>query len=416
MDRKIEKKKWTFKRIATYGGIAIGIIFVGYQLLFADRRSRLRVDKDKITIAKVYRGVYKDFIPQTGIVQPAHTVYLDAIEGGTIKKVVAVSGALLKTGDEVVELRNLNRELQVLEQESTFNESINRVRETRLTILQNDLTEKTSLAAIDNQLDVLKPKYERMKELRDKNLIAQQDFEQVKADYEYNLKRKDLTYQAYKIDSLNRSRQLSQLDDSEQRMLENLAGVSKLLDNLIIRAPIDGRLSRPELEVGQSIQPGERLGSIDEVGSYKVQVPIDELYLPRISSGLKASADYNNKTYDLVITYVYPTVQNGRFNVDMNFTGDVPSDIRVGMSLRMHIELGQPSEELLLPVGGFYKDTGGNWVFVVNKAGNQAVRRDVKFGRKNSEDFEVLDGLEEGDEVIVSSYENFGNNEVLILN
>jgi HlyD family secretion protein len=192
--------------------------------------------------------------------------------------------------------------------------------------------------------------------------------------------------------------------------------VSKILDNLVIRAPIDGQLTRPQLDVGQSVNPGQRLGQVDVVGSYKVRVEIDEIYLPRITEGLKGTTSFANNNYELTITYVYPNVTNGRFPVDMNFVGEIPQGIRRGLSLRLRIELGQSSEELLLPVGGFYKDTGGNWVYVLDADGNRAVKRSVKLGRKNTEHFEVIEGLEPGDRVITSSYENFGNNEVLVLN
>jgi HlyD family secretion protein len=198
-------------------------------------------------------------------------------------------------------------------------------------------------------------------------------------------------------------------------MLQNLEGVGKILDNLTIRAPIDGQLSTPQLDAGQNVNIGQRLGQVDIVGSYKVRVPIDELYLPRISTGLHASTTFAGRDYSLIITYIYPTVLNGRFEVDMNFDAGTPDGIRRGQSLRLRIELGQSSEELLLPVGGFYKDTGGNWVYVLED-GDKAVRRDIKLGRKNTEHFEVLEGLQPGDRVITSSYENFGNNEVLILN
>jgi len=416
MDKKIEKKVWTFKRIATFGGIAIFVIFVGYQFIFADRRSKLKIEKDKITIAEVKRGEFKEYIPQTGTVEPARTVYLDAVEGGTIKRVVAESGAMLKVGDVVLELSNLNRELQVLSQEAALSESINRNRDTRLGITQNELTQRSELALIDNQLAIFGPQYERQKQLFEKKLISKQDFERTEADYKYNLERKKFTYAAYRNDSMDRGRQLREINELERRMSLNLEGVGKILDNLVIRAPIDGQLSRPQLDPGQNINPGQRMGWIDVVGVYKVKVPIDELYLPRITTGLRASTTFNNKDYELEIMYVYPGVTNGRFEVDMNFIGETPPGIRRGLSLRLRIELGQSSEELLLPVGGFYKDTGGNWVFVVED-GNRAVKRDIKLGRKmGSEYFEVLEGLTPGDKVITSSYENFGNNEVLILN
>jgi HlyD family secretion protein len=415
MDKKIQKKTWTVKRVATYGGIAIFVVFIGYQFIFADRRQKLQIEKEKITISTVQRGVFQETIPQTGIVEPSHTVYLDAIEGGTIKRVVAESGQMLKKGDIILELSNLNRELTVLGQEVQTVESITRVRDTKLLITQNDLNQRNLLASIDNQLERIEPQYKREKQLLEKNLIARQDFEKTEADYKYNLERKKITYESYKNDSLDRIRQIRELNYSENKMSESLKGVGRILDNLIIRAPMDGQLSRPQLDIGQNVNIGQRLGQVDIVGSYKVRVPIDELYLPRITEGLQATTTIANKDYVLSIAYIYPTIQNGRFDVDMKFEGETPQGIRRGQSLRLRIELSQSSEELLLPVGGFYKDTGGNWVFVLED-GNRAVKRDVKLGRKNPENFEVLEGLKPGDKVITSSYENFGNNEVLLLN
>lgn len=417
MDKKIVKKKWTFKRIATYVGIGLFVIFVGYQFIFADRRSTLKVDRDKITISTVKRGIFQETIPQTGLVEPSRTVYLDAVEGGTIKRVAKESGAILKKGEIILELSNLNRELNVLQQEAQLNQSINQLRETRLQISRNDLEQRQTLAQIENQLQILEPQYIRQKQLYEKKLISKQEFEKTEADYKYNLERKRITYEVYKADSIDRIRQFNDLNFSERKMIQSLQSAGKILDNLIIRAPMDGQLSLPQqLEVGQNVNPGQRLGLIDAVGSYKVRVPIDEIYLPRITVGQRATTTFNNKDYVLEISYVYPTIQNGRFDVDMKFVGETPQGIRRGQSLRLRIELSQSSEELLLPVGGFYKDTGGNWVFVLEESGNRAVRRNIRLGRKNPEHFEVLEGLQPGDRVITSSYENFGNNEVLILN
>jgi HlyD family secretion protein len=416
MDKQIKKKTWTLKRIATYGGIALFVIFIGYQFIFADRRSKLKIEKDKITISEVKRGVFQEFIPQTGTIEPSRTVYLDAVEGGTIKRVVAESGAMLKQGEIVLELSNLNREIQVLSQEASLNQSVNELRQTRLSLTQNDLAQQQTLAEVDKELAKLVPQYKRQKTLFEKKLVSKQEFEGVEADYNFNLKRREITYRTYKADSIERIRQVKDIMASETRMMQSLEGAGKILDNLIIRAPIDGQLSRPQLDPGQSINLGQRMGWIDVVGSYKVKVPIDELYLPRITTGLHATTTFNNKDYELEIKYIYPGVTNGRFEVDMNFIGDVPPGIRRGQSLRLRIELGQSSEELLLPVGGFYKDTGGNWVYVLED-GNRAVKRDIKLGRKSgAENFEVLEGLQPGDKVITSSYENFGTNEVLLLN
>ncbi len=414
MDRKIQKKKWTVKKVGTYVGIAFFVSFIGYHLIFGEHRASLRVDREKITIATVSRDVFQEFIPQAGTVEPSRTVYLDAVEGGTIKRVVAESGAMVKQGDIILELSNLNRELAVLQQEASLNQSINEARNTRLGITQNDLQQRQELAQIDNQLAILGPQYKRHQQLYEKKLIAKQEFEKTEADYNYYRQRRNITYEVYKNDSINRIRQLAQMNFSEQKMIESLEGVGKILDNLVIRAPIDGQLSHPPLDAGQAVATGQRLGWIDVVGSYKVRVPIDELYLPRITPGLRAETNFNNQRYLLEITYKYPGVTNGRFDVDMNFVGEAPSGLIRGQSLRLRIQLGESSEELLLPVGGFYKDTGGNWVFVVK--GDRAEKRGIKIGRKNTEYFEVLDGLEPGEQVIISSYENFGKNEVLILN
>ncbi len=415
MDKKIKKKKWTVKRIATYSGIALFVFFVGYQVLFADRRSKLKVDLEKITVSTVQRGVFLEFIPQTGTVEPSRTVYLDAVEGGSIKSIVAESGTMLKKGDVILELSNLNREIQVMQQEAQLVESINQTRTTRLNITRNDLEQRQQLALIENALATTEPKYNRQKQLFEKKLISKQEFEQTEADYKYNLERKRITYEVYRKDSIERIRQLHSMDQTEGRLSMSLEGAGKILENLVIRAPIDGQLSRPQLEVGQAVNQGQRLGQIDILGSYKVKVPIDEIYLPRISQGLHATTTFAGKDYELEIAYIYPNVIAGRFEVDMNFVGDTPPGIRRGQSLRLRIELGQSSEELLLPVGGFYKDTGGNWVFVLDGE-NRAVKRDIKLGRKNTENYEVLEGLQPGDKVITSSYENFGNNEVLLLN
>jgi len=418
MDKKLVKKRFTVKKVATYLGSAALVIFVAYQFIFADRRSTLKTEKDKITISEVKMGEFKEYIPQTGTVEPARTVYLDAIEGGNIKRIIRESGAIVKAGDPIIEISNLSREIAVLQQEAELVQSINRSRDTRMTILTNDLNQRGQLALIDQQLAVYTPQYQRQKILLEKKLIARQDFEATQSNYIYNLDRRKFTYEAYKRDSLNRILSLQDMDVSEDRMKKNLISVRTILDNLNIKAPVDGQLTlAAHWEVGQAVAMAQRLGQVDVVGSYKVRVPIDELYAPKISVGLPASTDLAGKTFNLEIKYLYPNVVNGRFEVDMEFVGETPQGMRRGQSLRLRIELGQPSQELLLPMGGFYKDTGGNWVFIVEEGSNRAVKREVKLGRKmGSEYFEVLEGLKPGDHVVTSSYENFGNNEVLILN
>lgn len=413
MDRKIEKKTWTFRRIAAILG---GIILLGgifYQIGFADHRSTMNVDKDRLSIATVSKGEFTDYILVSGQIEPARTVFLDAIEGGMVNQVIRESGALLKKGDTILVLTNSNLQLDVMQRETMLYEQINNLRQTRLLLDQNDLNQQGQLAEIDYQISLLEPQYKRFKELHEKKLVSDREFEEVKEQYEYNVKRRKLTYTSYRNDSIARSFQLNQLRQSEGRMNASLNGVGNILNNLVITAPIAGQLATPQqLEIGQAINPGQRYGQIDILDEFKVRVPIDELYLPRISQGLRGKFTLSGQDYELEISKIYPTITNGRFEVDMVFPGESPAGIRRGQSVRIRLELGQSEQSLLLPTGGFFKDTGGNWVFVLNAAGN-AEKRNIRLGRKNPEFYEVLEGLVEGEKVIVSGYENFGNNEVL---
>ena len=416
MDRKIKKKIWTFKRISLY---AVGLLFVSfvlYSFFFADKRSKYNVDIEKITIAEVTFGVFQDFIPVTGTVLPSTTRYLDAREGGIIQSIEKETGDLVKKGDVILRLANSSLELSVLSQQASLYEQINRSTTTRLSLNQNDLNQQQRLAEIDLQINLLKPQYERFRQLYEKDLISKRELEEIEEQYKYNMIRKELTYTSYKIDSTARMRQLQELNASEDRMRQSLEGVNMILDNLVVRAPLDGQLATPDHELGQSIVRGERIGQTDVLGFYKIRVRIDELYLPRVDIGLNGSFSQSRKSFGLVITKIYPTITEGRFEVDMEFTGDQPESLKRGLSVRIRLELGNSAQALLLPMGGFYKDSGGNWVFLVDKSGNRAVKKDIRLGRKNSEFFEVMGGLEAGQKVITSSYDHFGDNEVLLLN
>ncbi len=416
MDKAIEKKYWTRKKIILFSAIAILGVLLLYFVVFNASQKTYSIDKSKVTISEVARGTFNEYIPQTGTIQPKVTFFLDAIEGGVIKNVHKESGSEVQEGDVIIELSNLNRELSVLGQEASLNESINRVRQTRLSLEQNDLQQLQTLAEIDNQLDKLKPRYLRNKKLYEKKLISKQAFEEIDADYQYNLKRREFTYKSYKQDSISRKRQLVQLNQSERRMTESLQGVAKILDNLTIKSPIDGLLSTPKLFEGQSITPGERLGQIDGIGSYKVKAQMDELYLPRIEKGLNATTEINGKQYNLNVAYIYPTITDGRFETDLEFIDEVPDGIKSGQTIRLRIELGNSSEETLLKAGAFFNQSGGNWVYVLNEGGTRAEKKEVKLGRQNSEFYEVVSGLELGDKVITSSYKNFGDNEIIKFN
>ncbi len=415
MDRKIKKKIWTFKRISLY---AVGLLFVSfvlYSFFFADKRSKLNVDLEKITVAEVSYGVFQDFIPVTGTVLAGTTRYLDAKEGGIIQSIEKETGDLVVTGDVILRLANSTLELQVLNQQASIYEQINRSTTTRLSLNQNDLNQQQRLAEIDLQINLLKPQFERYKTLFEKDLISKREFEQIEEQYKYNKIRKKLTYASYQADSTARMTQLQELNASENRMRQSLKGVNMILDNLVVRAPINGQLMTPDHELGQSMVRGERIGQLDVLGVYKIRVRIDELYLPRVDIGLHGSFNQSQESYGLVITKIYPSVTEGRFEVDMEFTGEQPESFKRGLSVRIRLELGNSAKALLLPMGGFYKDSGGNWVFLVDENGGRAVRKDIRLGRKNSEFFEVMGGLEAGQKVITSSYDHFGDNEVLLL-
>jgi HlyD family secretion protein len=403
------------KRIALYAAGLLFVSFVFYSFFLSDKRSKLNVEREKSTISTVRYGVFQDFIPVSGYVLPMTTRYLDAKEGGTIQAIEKETGDIVSEGDVIIRLTNSTLELSVLSQQASLYEQINRSTTTRLSLNQNDLNQQQGLAEIEMQINLLKPQYERFKMLYEKDLISKREFEVVEEDYKYNLRRKELTYKSYQADSTSRIRQLKELNASEMRMRQNLEGVNRILDNLVVRAPIDGQLATPDHQIGQAIVRGDRLGQIDVLGSYKVRVSIDELYLPRVDVGLRGSFKQSNELYELIITKIYPTISEGRFEVDMEFTASQPESIKRGLSVRIRLELGNSEQALLLPMGGFYKDSGGNWVYVLDDSGDRAQRQNIRLGRKNAEYFEVISGLEAGQRVITSSYDHFGDNEVLIL-
>ncbi|MEB2781424.1 HlyD family efflux transporter periplasmic adaptor subunit [Algoriphagus sp. C2-6-M1] len=414
MDRKLAKKTWTPKRIAWIVGGVVLVAGIIYQIGYADHRSTMNVEKDRLSIATVSKGEFTDYILVSGQIEPAQTFFLDAVEGGMVAQIVRESGAIVDVGDTILMMANSNLQLDVMQRETMLYEQINNLRQTRLFLDQNDLSQQGQLAEIDYQISLLQPQYKRFKELHEKKLVSDREFEEVAEQYEYNLKRKELTYKSYKSDSIARAYQLAQLRQSENRMNASLNGVGQILNNLVIKAPIAGQLAMEQIEVGQAINSGERYGQIDVQDEFKVRVPIDELYLPRIGRGLRGKFTLSGVDHELEITKIYPTITNGRFEVDMTFTGESPQGIRRGQSVRIRLQLSDSEQSLLLPTGGFFKDTGGNWVFVINSSGN-AEKRNIRLGNKNPEFYEVLEGLVEGEKVIISGYENFGKNEVLEL-
>lgn len=415
MDRVIEKKKWPPKKIAAVSAGGLLLCFVLYSFMFGDGSSKLNVETEKITISEVTRGPFQEFIPVTGTVLPIKTIYLDAIEGGRVEKRFIEAGTFVKEGDVILQLANTNLLLDIMYREAQFFEQSNNLRNTRLMMEQNSLNLKRELTEIDYQIQRLQRNHERAVELVKKNLISQQEYEIAKNDYEYYLKRKELAIQSFKQDSLFRQAQIENLESSLERMQANLGVVKQKLESLYIKAPATGQLTSLNAEIGESKSPGERVGQVDILDGFKVRAGIDEHYLARINPGQTGEFDFAGKTYKLVAKKVFPEIREGRFDVDLEFEGEEPEGIRRGQTLHIRFELGDLSEAVLLPRGGFYQKTGGQWVYVLTGSGDSAVKRSIRLGRQNPQVFEVLEGLEPGEKAITSSYDSFGDIDKLIL-
>ena len=415
MDRTIEKKRWPPKKIA---GLLIIILFcslVLYGFLFTDRSSKLNVDAEKITINRVTKGQFQESIPVIGNVLPIKTVYLDAVEGGRVETRYIEAGTLVQEGDEILKLSNTNLLLDIMYREAQLFEQSNNLRNSRLLMEQNRLALRRELAEINYNIKTQKRIFERSTRLAEKNLISQEEYEQAKDDYEFLLEQRELTLETQKQDSLFRQTQIAQLETSLERMESNLSIAKQKLENLVIKAPLAGALTSLNAEIGESKAAGERLGQIDVLDGFKVRAGIDEHYLHRIEIGRSGTFDFAGKSYRLTINKIYPEVQDGRFEVDMEFVGQEPEGIRRGQTLHIRLDLGDLSEAILLPRGGFYQSTGGQWVYVLSESGDYATKRSTKLGRQNPEVYEVLEGLEPNEEVITSSYDTFGDFDKLIL-
>lgn len=415
MDRILEKKKWPPKRIVIYGLSGIFAIIVVYNLLFGDTSSKLNVETEKITISTVTSGPFKEYIPITGNVIPIKTVYLDAIEGGRVEKLFLEAGTMVEQGDEILQLGNTNLLMDIMFREAEFFEQSNNLRNTRLAMEQNHLNLKLELIQLDYQQKLIERDFRRKKELLKENLISQLEFEQSQDEHEYNMKRRELAIESYKQDSLFRKIQISQLEASLARMQNNLALVKTKLENLTIRAPISGHLTSLNAEIGESKSRGERLGQVDVLEGFKVRAAVDEYHLSRIQRGLEGEFDFAGDTHKIIVDKIYPEIRDGRFDIDLIFTDSEPQGITRGLTSHIRLELGNLSEATLLPRGGFYQKTGGQWVYVLDESGDFAGKRNIRLGMQNPRMFEVLEGLKPGERVITSSYESFGDNDVLVL-
>ena len=414
MDRRIEKKRFTPRRIAIFGGAALLVAFTAWQLLTINPSS-LNVEAEKLTLAPVTYGPFLEYIVEQGEVMPLRTIYLDAVEGGRVEEVYVLEGSQIEEGTPILRLSNANLQLSVMQREAELFREVNRLRETRVTMGQRRLSMRASLVELEYSLRQAEREYARQDEMFKAELTSRQDYEDAKDNLEYLTRKREVTVETLNQDSLFQTIQIQQLEESIDRLRLNLELIKQNEENLTIRAPITGLLSSLIAEVGESKPGGDRLGQIDVEDEFKVRAAIDEHYIARIRTGQTGSFDFAGGTYDLVISRVYPEVIEGQFEADMVFPEGMPDGLRRGQTLQVRVALGELADAMQVPRGGFYQKTGGRWIYVLDPTGEFAVRRQIRLGRQNSQYFEVLEGLEEGEQVITSMYDNFGDMERLVL-
>lgn len=415
MDRVVAKKRWPAKRILTIAGITGIVLLIAGSFYFTSGKSRLNVDTERITITEITKGAFQENIPVNGIVLPVTTIYLDAVEGGRVEELFVEDGAIMKKGQPILRLANTDLELSLSNQETAVFDVLTQMQNTRNNAEQNTIRQLNQMAEVDNALAEAERVYKLNKKLLDQKAIGSQEFKSSENTYQYQLRRKKLTEETLRNDSASGKLQISQMGQSYSRMQNALGLMRRKVGDLIVRAPVDGQLTSLDAEVGQSKNKGERLGQLDVLSGYKVRADIDEHYISRIFIGLTGSFDFAGKSYKLKIKKVFTQVSNGRFQVDMEFDGDVPQGIRRGQTLQIRLALSDETQAILLAKGGFYQKTGGNWIFKVSESGNTAYKTDIQLGRQSPDYYEVLSGLKPGDKVVTSSYENYGDMQELVL-
>jgi HlyD family secretion protein len=415
MDRVIAKKKWTVKKVLTIAGIATIIMLFGASYYFTSGKSRVNVNLERITISEIRKGTFQEFIPVTGIVLPLTTIYLDAAEGGRVEEKFVEDGAVLKKGDPIIRLSNTDLELSLANQETSVFDVLTQMQNTKNNAQQNTIGKLNQMADVDNALREAERVYKMNKSLYEQKAVSLQDFKSAENLYNYQVKRMKLTAEVLKQDSISSKQQLEQMNETYKRMKNTLELMRRKVEDLMVKSPIDGQLTSMDVEIGQNKNKGERLGQIDILSGFKVRADIDEHYISRIYTGLIGSFTFADKTYEMKIKKVFSQVANGRFQVDMEFVGEVPKGIRRGQTLQIGLALSDKTTAVLLAKGGFYQETGGNWIFKVSEDGSKAYKVDIQVGRQNPEYYEVLSGLNPGDRVVTSSYDNYEDMQELVL-
>ena len=417
MDKIIEKKTgwrvaFTKKALPWWLG-ALLMVFVVY-LIVRPNNKTLRVDKDTVTISNVVMGEFNDYIRISGRVQPMTTIQLSPQEGGIVEKILIEEGSPVKAGDPILILNNDNLDLQILNSEAELAEKENILRNTQIQMEQQKLDVRQNVLEYGMQVDRLRRAYEQQKALYEDKLIAKEEYLKAEEDYQLALQKYNLMTERSRQDSLYRGTQIDRMEESLENMQLNMSMIRRRKSNLIVKAPIDGELGLLDVVLGQSIAAGTKIGQINSVGTYKVEAQIDEHYIDRVIAGLEATFERQGETYSTVIRKVYPEVRDGKFKADFKFGGEQPDNIRAGQTYYLNLQLGQPEEAVIIPRGTFYQKTGGKWIYVVNKEGTKAVKREIRIGRQNPQYYEVLEGLEPGEKIIPSGYDTYGDSDVLV--
>jgi HlyD family secretion protein len=415
VDRVIAKKTWSRKRILTIAGVVAIIVLIGASYYLTSGKSRLNVDSERITISEVKSGPFKEFIPVNGVVLPITTIYLDALEGGRVEEKFVEDGAIMKKDQPILRLSNTDLQLSLVNQQTAVYNLLTQMQISQNASQQNTVNRMNQLTDVNSQLKEAERIYKLNKSLYEQKVIGGQEFKQSENNYYYLLEKKKLSERIMAQDSISGSQQLKQAQQSYKGSQEALNVMQKKVGDLIVRAPVDGQLTSLDAEIGQSKNKGERLGQLDILSGFKVRVDIDEHYISRIYNGLIGDFSFAGKSYKLKITKVYTQVTNGRFQVDMEFVGEVPQGIRRGQTLQIGLALSDEITALLLPKGGFYQKTGGNWIFKVSDNGKTAYKVDIQLGMQSPDYYQVLSGLKAGDKVVTSSYENYENMEELVI-
>ncbi len=415
MDIQLEKKKGIRRKHLPYIAGGAALLALVLWIIFGNHASTLRVDARSLSIGEVKRDQFNDFVRVDGQVQPITVVQLSPEEGGIVQELVVEEGAQVHRGDVIVRLSNSNLELQILNAEAELAEKQNLLRNTQVAMEQDRLRNKTEKLQLDLDITRRLRTYRQQEQLYNEKLIAREDFVQAKEDYELARRKHALIVERLKQDSLYRSIQMSQMEDNLTNMRRNVLLIRERKDKLEVRSPIDGELGLLDVVLGQNVQPGQKIGQINDLSDYKVEALIDEHYIDRVRTGLSATFDRQGAHFALTVRKVYPEVRDGKFRTDFVFTGERPDNIRSGQTYYINLELGQPTECVMIPKGTFFQSTGGNWIFVVDRNGKRAYRRKIKIGRQNPQYYEVTEGLEPGERVIVSGYESYKNSEVLVI-